>query len=252
MSEEDAERVDGTPNCGGTPNRGGGPNRGGRAGDGGRAPPTGGDDPPVVEPALEFGSASGDGLSVWGVLLAAGTSSRFGEANKLLTAVDGEPMVRRAARTLLRSSVDAVVVVVGHEADRVRAAVDGLDVRIEANPDYAAGQATSMRTGVAAARAGGADAVVFALGDMPFVDAASIDALVEAFRAGVGDPLAAAYEGRRGNPVLFGAGFFADLLDVEGDTGGRDVLVGSETTALVETGDPGVRRDVDRPGDLGE
>jgi len=199
-------------------------------------------------------------VRVAGVLLAAGTSSRFGDANKLLATVDGEALVRHAARTLLEAHLVRVVAVVGHESDRVRAALEGLDLDAVANPDYERGQATSVRAGVRAIEGVGTDAdaatavdaAVFALGDMPRVRPETVDLLVDAFRAGLGDPLAAAYEGCRGNPVLFGARHFEVLADVSGDTGGRRIILESDDAALVETGDPGVVQDVDTPDDLEE
>lgn len=217
-------------------------------------------DLPVVESPFEPGGETGGGASggdtrVAGVLLAAGTSSRYGGTNKLVECVDGEPMVRRAARTLTAAGLDPVVVVLGHEADRVREAVRGSEVGPDAvldfahNPDYADGQATSVAVGVAALP-DGADAAVFALGDMPWVEAASVRLLLDAYRAGVGTALAAACDGERGNPVLWGAGRFDALADQSGDVGGRDLLLSTEGAALVETGDPGVLCDVDRPADL--
>jgi molybdenum cofactor cytidylyltransferase len=195
--------------------------------------------------------------SVAGVLLAAGRSERFGEGNKLLAELDGEPLVRHAARTLVGASLDRVVAVVGHESDRVRAALADLPVAVVTNPDYEAGQATSVRRGIEATREDGAeaehpvpDAAVFALGDMPAVATETVELLVAAFRADLGDPLAAAHEGRRGNPALFGAGHFDALAAVDGDTGGRELLRSAPGAALVETGDPGVREDVDTPADL--
>lgn len=201
------------------------------------------------------GDEGGD-YRVGGVLLAAGRSTRFGDANKLLETVEGEPIVRRAARTLLDADLSRVIVVVGHEADRVRTALDGLDgeglpLEVRVNPDYEQGQSTSVRFGVRGLEAGQAvDAAVFALGDMPRVRPGTVDLLVDAFRAGIGDALAAAYRGRRGNPVLFGARHFEALADTTGDTGGREILLDGDEAALVETGDPGVVQDVDTPGDL--
>lgn len=191
-----------------------------------------------------------DGGSVAGVLLAAGTSSRFGAANKLLAPVGGEPIVHRAARTLADAGLDPCLVVVGHEADRIADALAGLSVAAVHNPDYERGQATSVRAGVGALDRERVDAAVFALGDMPFVAADSVRALVAAYRAGAGTALAAAHDGRRGNPVLFDARYFDRLAAVTGDAGGRAVLLESDDAALVETGDPGVRRDVDTPADL--
>lgn len=189
------------------------------------------------------------GAVVRGVLLAAGTSSRYGERNKLLEPVDGDPLVVHAVRTLLASSLEGVTVVVGHERDRVREALAGLAVTVAANPDYRAGQATSLRTGLERVRSRDADAVVVALGDMPHVDPTSVDRLVDAFEYGLGDALAAAYRGVRGNPVCFGSRHFDALAAVDGDVGGRDVLRTAADAVAVETDDPGVLCDVDRPGD---
>lgn len=202
------------------------------------------DELPVVTPSADATPPSTPSTVV-GVLLAAGTSSRYGDANKLLAPLDGEPLVRRAARALRDSGVDRVVVVLGHDADRVRDALTSLSVDLIENPDYERGQATSVAAGVRAARDAGADAAVFALGDMPFVAPASVDALLAVYATGEWTALAAAYEGRRGNPVLFDARHFDALADVDGDVGGKSILLDGERSALVETGDPGVRRDID-------
>jgi molybdenum cofactor cytidylyltransferase len=203
-------------------------------------------DLPVVDPPAD----APDTPAVAGVLLAAGTSSRFGDANKLLASVDGDPIVRRAARTLAAADPSPLVAVVGHEADRVRDAIDGLGFEAVDNPAYERGQATSVRAGVRAVA--DAPAAVFALGDMPFVAPDTIAALVSTYRAGEWTALAAAHDGRRGNPVLFDARHFDALADADGDVGGREVLLGAENAALVETGDPGVRRDIDTPADLAD
>ncbi|WP_436925245.1 nucleotidyltransferase family protein [Halosimplex amylolyticum] len=212
-----------------------------------------GSDLPLVEPPFE--SPESDAPRVAGVLLAAGTSSRFGEANKLLATHEGDPLVRHAARTLLEAGVDPVVVVVGHEADRVIDALEGLDVAFVRNPDYRRGQASSVRAGIDAVRDRGdardaSDAAVVALGDMPFVDPETVETLVAAYASGAGDALAAAYGGARGNPVLFDRRFFAALTDVSGDVGGREILLESDDGVRVAVSDSGVRRDVDEQSDL--
>lgn len=205
-------------------------------------------DIPVVEPPADPPSGTD---RVAGVLLAAGTSSRFDGANKLLEPVDGQPIVRHAAETLLEAALDPVLVVVGYERERVADTLSPLDVTLVENPDYAEGQATSVRAGVGALP-DDVDAAVFALGDMPWVRSSTVEALVAAYRDGAGTALAAALEGERGNPVLWDAQHFASLAEGSGDTGGRDLLLSTDGAALVETGDPGVRRDVDRPADLPE
>lgn len=205
---------------------------------------------PVLEPDKIDGQRTA--ATVHGVVLAAGTSSRYGSENKLLAAVDGEPLVRHAARTLVDSAADELTVVVGCEADRVRSAVADLPLSTRDNPDYEAGQSTSVRAGVRAAMDAEADAVVIALGDMPDVSTATVDTLVESYERGAGTAVAPAYDGQRGNPVLFDARFFEPLADVSGDIGGREILLTGDDSALIDVGDPGVVRDIDRPTDLSE
>lgn len=214
-------------------------------------------DLPVYDPDAGSGLAgradTPDDPTVAGVVLAAGLGTRFGEDNKLLATDRGEPIVARAARTLLDADLP-VLAVVGHEADRVAGALAGVDhggrLALVGNPDYRAGQATSVAAGVRAAC--GADAVTFALGDMPRVDPASVRRLVDAYCAGAGDALAAAHGGRRGNPVLFDRRHFPALVSLSGDRGGRRILLDGDRSALVETGDRGVLRDVDTVEDLSE
>lgn len=206
-------------------------------------------DAPVVEPD-DLSADAGHGGPVGGILLAAGRGTRFEGDNKLLATVEGEPVVRRAARTLVASSLDEVVVVVGHEAAAVADAVAPLDVDVVRNEEYERGQSTSMHCGVEKALERGWTATVFGLGDMPAVDSRSVDLLVRAHAAGEGTILAAAAEGERGNPALFDASTYEALLSIEGDTGGRPVMLASDDVALVETGDPAVTRDVDYAADL--
>lgn len=201
---------------------------------------------PIVDPPAD---APTDG-TIGGVVLAAGDSTRFASGNKLLAAVNGEPIVRRAVRTLLESAVDFLVVVVGFEAERVAEALAGFDVILVENPAHARGQATSVAAGIEAVRDRGADAAVIALGDMPALSPETINALIDAYRAGRGVALAAACDGQRGNPVLFDARFFEALGAESGDTGGRDLLFRTEDAALVETGDRGVLVDIDTSEDL--
>lgn len=209
---------------------------------------------PVIDPESPPGS---DGQPtdranavVHGVLLAAGASERYGGRNKLLERLDDVPLVVHTARTLLAADLEGVTVVIGHEAGRVRDAVTDLRVDVRENEAYAEGRSTSVATGVEAAGGRDADAVLVALGDMPDVAIETVDLLVRTYRAGVADALAAAYEGQRGNPVLFDARYFEALRDVEGDVGGREILLSAGNAVAVETDDPGVLYDIDRPEDV--
>ena len=181
------------------------------AGGGGGAGDAGGTAPaPVIE----------------GLLLAAGSSRRMGAANKLLADIGGRPMVRRIAEAMATSRLDRVTVVLGHEAEAVAGALEGLDLAQTVNPDHADGLSTSLRCGLDHL-GGNAGAVLVALGDMPFVGREVIDALALHHLA-AGTPAEAItlpeVGGRRGNPVIWGRAFFDELKGITGDTGGRALL----------------------------
>ena len=204
---------------------------------------------PVIAPADVQSSSTLRSGPIVGVVLAAGGSTRYGERNKLLVEVEGTPIVRRSVEAFLAASLP-VIVVTGSGQEDVEASLSSLGVTVRENPDWESGQSTSVREGLSAAIDQGADAVVFGLGDMPWVDPATIELLVETYRRSEAPCIAAAHEGVRGNPVLFAAETFDALRDLTGDTGGREILLGRPDAVAIETGDPGVRRDVDRPDDL--
>ena len=188
-----------------------------------------------------------DNTTIGGIVLAAGTSSRFGEENKLLTEMDGVPMIRRATKAMVQAGVRPIIVVVGYESDRVERAVGGLPVEVVENPQYQRGQSTSVATGIRALD-DQVSAVVIALGDMPFVAPSTIRSIIEAYEANRGTVLAATFDGQRGNPVLFDRRHFDDLCSISGDVGGRHII--EREGVLIETDDRGVHRDVDSPNDL--
>jgi len=206
---------------------------------------------PVVDPPEGLTAEGSASKTVHGVVLAAGTSSRYGERNKLLEPINDKPLLRHAIEPLLAADLDGVTVVLGHEAEVVRDAISDLldreDVAVTVNDRYADGQSTSVAAGVDAARERGVHGVLIALGDMPSVSVDAIEALLATYRAGQEAALAAAVEGERGNPVLFDRRYFDDLCAVDGDVGGRELLLADGVA--VETGDPGVLRDVDRPNE---
>ena len=171
----------------------------------------------------------------------------MGGPNKLVATIGGVPLARIAAEAALGASVSSVTVVTGHRPDAVRDALAGLDVAFVHNPDHADGLSTSIRAGIASL-APDTDAAIILLADMPGVTAATLDRLIAAF-----DPAAGAlivvptFDGKRGNPVLWSARFFPDLMAVHGDTGGRH-LIGANPDAVVEVEiGPAVALDIDTP-----
>jgi molybdenum cofactor cytidylyltransferase len=173
------------------------------------------------------------GRRIAAVVLAAGRSTRMGAVNKLIAEIGGKPLVRIAAEQALASRASPVIVVTGHERERVEAALNGLPVRVAHNPDYAEGLGTSLKAGIAAVPEN-ADGAIICLGDMPQVNAALIDKLITALNPESGALVVVpSIAGRRGNPVVWSRRFFNDLMAINGDIGARH-LIGSYTEAVVE------------------
>jgi len=179
------------------------------------------------------------------VLLAAGRGTRFGEEPKLLAQVGGKALVRRVAEAAIRSTADPVVVVTGHRGEEVRAALDGLPVRIVHNALFAQGLSTSLKAGFTALPAA-ARAAVILLGDMPFVTAELIDGLAAGWRE-MGEPaaLVPTLNGRRGNPVVISRALQAEIEGLSGDTGAGPLLRGRPDVLEWPTSDPAVVQDID-------
>jgi molybdenum cofactor cytidylyltransferase len=191
------------------------------------------------------------GRRVAAVVLAAGRSTRMGAINKMLAEIGGKPLVRIAVEQAIASRAKPVIVVTGHQHEKVEAALKDLPVRLVRNPDYAEGLGTSLKTGIAAVPEN-ADGAIVCLGDMPQVDAPLIDRLVSAF-----DPergalvIVPSIIGRRGNPVVWSRRFFHDLMSIQGDIGARH-LIGAYAEAVVEIPVVGAAAliDVDTPESL--
>jgi molybdenum cofactor cytidylyltransferase len=167
------------------------------------------------------------------IVLAAGRSTRMGGPNKLLAEIGGKPLVRIAAEQALASRAAPVIVVTGHEHERIGAALAGLSVKLVHNPDFASGLGGSLKAGIAAVPAD-VDGAVVCLGDMPQVDAALIDQLIAAFDPEKGAlAVVPVFDGRRGNPVLWSRRFFPELMTIEGDVGARH-LISRYNEAVVE------------------
>ena len=184
------------------------------------------------------------------LVLAAGQSRRMGPENKLLAEMDGAAMLQRALEAARASQAAALLVVTGHERERIEAAVAAPTVH---NPDYAEGLSTSLRAGIAALPED-IDGAVVLLGDMPFVSAAHIDRLIAAFNPLEGRSICVpTFNGKRGNPVLWGRELFAQMGGVSGDVGAKH-LIGANGGLLVEVPmpDAGVLRDIDTPASLAE
>lgn len=179
------------------------------------------------------------------VVLAAGRSTRMGPANKMLADIAGQPMVRWVAEAALASRARPVVVVTGHMAAEVSSALAGLDVTLVANPDYATGLASSLKAGIRALPPS-YDGALILLGDMPRIAPDHLDTLMAAFATDT--IVVPVHQGRQGNPVLWPAKYFSELLQLDGDVGAKRLL-GMHTAHVreVDLGTDAIFADVDTP-----
>lgn len=179
---------------------------------------------------------------VAGVILAAGLSSRMGK-NKLLLELGGETVVRRAVRSALEAALDPVVVVLGHEAGRVEDELAGLSHVPLLNPKYAEGVGTSLKAGVAAARA--ADALVVVLADMPFVTASMIATVVEQYRASGARLVVSRYGDVDAPPICYDRSLFDELIAEPGERCAKRVVRRHRGEATVVPWPEATLRDID-------
>jgi molybdenum cofactor cytidylyltransferase len=184
------------------------------------------------------------------VVLAAGRSTRMG-SNKLLKSMRGKPMIRQTVEAVMQSRVSPVVVVTGHDAERVKSALKGLNVGFVHNPHFADGLSTSLAAGVKELPPQ-VDGALMVLGDMPLVPAATMNKLVSAFdpteRRSICIPV---FQGERGNPILWGRQHFDEFEGLKGDRGAKVLLVvNSDQVVEVPVGNESVLTDFDTPDSL--
>jgi len=180
-----------------------------------------------------------------GIVLAAGTSSRMGR-NKLIETVRGKALVRHAADAALASGLDPVLVVTGHEAAKIAAALANTPVTLVHNGDYREGLSASLRSGIAAVP-DSCDGAMVILGDMPGISPALIDRMIAAFDPAAGRAICVATaHGHRGHPVLWSRAFFASIAALSGDKGARELLdAHAGQTTEIEAGDDTPLTDID-------
>jgi molybdenum cofactor cytidylyltransferase len=184
------------------------------------------------------------------VALAAGRSTRMG-TNKMLAEIGGKPMLAHTVDAALEAGLDPVVVVTGHQADEVEAALPPRDVLTVHNPDFVAGMAGSITCGLAALPED-VDAAFILLADMPRVTAAHLTRLAAAFAPDEGRAICVpVHGGKRGNPVLFAREFFDEIMAITGDQGAKRLLADhAERVVEVAMDDDAVLEDADTPEEL--
>ena len=182
-------------------------------------------------------------------MLAAGDSSRMGRPKQTLP-FRGKTVLEAVVDTALHSTLDKVVVVLGHCAAELSSLLSGRKaVGLIVNADYLRGQSTSTKLGLQAVQ-NDADAVLFLLADQPLVSLATIETLLEAFRQRQSPIIQPVFAGRRGNPVLFGRETFAHFDALADDQGARSLFkIFGERVRQLDVPDPYIHFDVDSEAD---
>ncbi len=187
------------------------------------------------------------------VVLAAGPSRRFAEQGrdlKQLLPLDGESLVRRTSRVALASGIGQVVAVVGCQAERVRAEIADLPIEVVVNESFAEGQSTSVRSGLERVEPA-ADGALFLPCDQPLLDVETLDRILGAYAESSAGIVVPTFRGERRAPVLFARALFADLAEIQGDAGGRQLFTAhGDQIFEVELEDERPLLDVDTPEQL--
>ncbi len=189
--------------------------------------------------------------TIQALILAAGSSTRMGDNNKLLATIDGIPMVTLVVQAALASKVDSVVVVTGFEAQEVKQSLQGNEVEFVHNEDYASGMASSLRAGIRSLSQD-SDGVLVMLADMPFVEPEQIDHLINEFERFSDDVIVVPiFCDQPGNPRLWSHCYFEAMCGCDGDVGARNLLKKfSNRVRRVAMNDTNVLTDIDTPAEL--
>jgi molybdenum cofactor cytidylyltransferase len=192
------------------------------------------------------------------IILAAGSSSRMGAGrHKLLLPLAGRPVLVHVVDAVVASQASPIIIVLGHQAKQVHSHLapyaDNSNIIIAENPDYLQGMSTSLHLGLRTLMANEqttsnskVDGAIIILGDQPLITSQLIDMLIATRRTSGKRIVAPLYHAKRGNPVLFDADLFAELLTTSGDEGGRSVIERHrQELATIEMDDPMANYDVD-------
>jgi molybdenum cofactor cytidylyltransferase len=187
------------------------------------------------------------------VVLAAGSSSRMGQAKQLLAWPRGGTVIGGVVQSLQASGVSEIVVVAGKDRGAVEAAVaaaalpGGPPVRTVYNPDYAeAEMARSLSCGLEALPANCLAALV-ALGDQPQVRTETFDRVLARWRATQASVTASFFEGQRGNPLVFDRTMWALVQTLPASANPREAVQAAGEIERVDVDDDSILRDLDTP-----
>ena len=186
------------------------------------------------------------------IILAAGESRRMGVQNKLLLQIDSEVLIRKFVKSVSNSLVDAVLVVVGFEAEKIKAVLHDQSVKFVENPSYEEGMTTSIQSGVKAS-SNESTGLMICLADMPFAETSDLNRLIQAFNDYQSTEssliIVPVFQGKRGNPVLFSEEFRDKILTHKGEGCREIVRQFPHYVKEVSMENDNLLRDIDTPED---
>lgn len=183
------------------------------------------------------------------IVLAAGSSRRFGAQNKLLSDIDGSPLIHRVVSAIAASQVAQIVVVTGHDADAIAAALSNCRIDLVHNDLHEQGIAGSIRTGIGKVDAA-MDGALVCLGDMPETEPLLIDRMIDRFttRGRTQIVCPALRDGSKRNPVLWPRRLFPRLMELSGDSGAKQLIADlAADVCTVQVATAKVFMDIDTP-----
>jgi molybdenum cofactor cytidylyltransferase len=185
------------------------------------------------------------------IILAAGKSTRMGEAKQLLR-LGESTVLEQTLEKVRRAGLDEIVLVLGSDAETIRqhlAISSAADLKVVVNQNYELGMASSLRMGLSAID-GRIDAALVVLADQPFIRPETFVRIVDEYRSSNAQIVIPQYKGVRGNPVLLDRSVFAEVVALEGDIGCRAIF-GSHLEGIVkaEVDDEGILLDIDNKDD---
>jgi molybdenum cofactor cytidylyltransferase len=184
---------------------------------------------------------------IYGILLAAGKSSRFGEDKLTYLLTNKNSITEQSARTLL-SALENTLVVVNNKNKKLSLQLEQLKIKTITCDNADNGMSASIACAIKATAH--ADGWIIALADMPFIQTETIEKLSAALKKG-NDIVAPFYKNKRGNPIGFSHKHIDDLLTLSGDKGARDFLKQYESSIYkVPVDDAGILKDIDKKEDL--
>jgi molybdenum cofactor cytidylyltransferase len=183
------------------------------------------------------------------VILAAGTSSRMGQAKQLLALGESTVLVQTLSH-VQAADLHEIILVLGASAEAIRRQLPSAQqLKIVVNQAYQQGIASSLRAGLSAVDPQ-SDAALIVLGDQPFIRPLTLDRIVEEYRRSQAQIVIPLHQGQRGNPVLLDRSVFAEVMALQGDVGSRAIFAKHlDQTVNVEVEDKAILLDLDDPAD---